>query len=95
MTGLGLPSYPADAQDNFVGIELDIPLFDGFDQDWKVREAQAQAHEQEQALIDARRQVIRGVWSGFEGYKTATTDLYSTRTVLNFAQQSLTAAQQR
>lgn len=95
VTGLGLPSYPADAQDNFVGIELDIPLFDGFDQDWKVREAQAQAREQEQALIDARRQVVRRVWSGFEGYKTATADLGSTRTVLAIAQQSLTAAQQR
>ena len=95
VTGLGLPSFPADAQDNFVGIELDIPLFDGFDQDWKVREAQAQAREQEQALIDARRQVMRGVWSGFEGYKTATADLGSTRTVQDVARQSLTAAQKR
>lgn len=95
VTGLGLPSFPADAQDNFVGIELDIPLFDGFDQDWKVREAQAQAREQEQALIDARQQVIRGVWSGFEGFKTATADLGSTRTVQDVAQQSLEAAQKR
>uniref|UniRef100_E6PPW6 Transcriptional regulator, Fis family n=1 Tax=mine drainage metagenome TaxID=410659 RepID=E6PPW6_9ZZZZ len=95
VTGLGLPSFPADAQDNFVGIELDIPLFDGFDQDWKMREAQAQAREQGQALIDARRQVMHGVWSGFEGYKTATADLGSTRTVLAVAQQSLAAAQKR
>ena len=95
VTGLGLPSFPARGEDNYIGIELDIPLFDGFDQDWKVREAQAQAREQAQALADARRQVMRGVWSGFAGYKTATVDLGSTRTVQDLAQQSLTAAQQR
>jgi outer membrane protein len=95
VTGLGLPSFPADAHDNFVGIELDIPLFDGFDQDWKVQEAQAQAREQAQALADARQQVVRGVWSGFEGYKTATAELQSARTVLAVARQAMLAAQHR
>lgn len=93
--GLGLPNFGAVAHEDFIGIELDIPIFDGFDQTWKVREAQAQADEQEQALQDARQQVMRGVWSGFEGYQTAMADLASARTVLDVAQQSLTAAQQR
>lgn len=93
--GLGLPQLGAATREDFIGVEVEIPIFDGFGQRWREREATAKAQEEEAAIADARQQVMRGVWTGYQDYRTAETDVRSTDTVLAVAQQALQAAQRR
>jgi outer membrane protein len=93
--GFGLQMLPSTNYDNYVGLELNVPLFEGFGRYWKVRKAQDQAVAQADALANARWQVNRSVWKAYEAYKTAAAALTNSQVVQTDADKALTAAQQR
>jgi outer membrane protein len=92
---LGQPELPARTRDNYIGIKIEIPLFDGFRRTSEIRQAEAQADVQEQGLRDAQQQVAIGVWSSVQTLETSTENLHNTDVVLQSARQAFDAAEHR
>lgn len=92
---LGEPELPAQTRENYIGIKIDIPLFDGFNRNSQIREAEAQAELQEQGLRDVQQQVAISVWSSVQALQTDTDNLRNTNIVLQSAKDTFEAAQHR
>ncbi len=92
---IGTLTYPSHTFANSIGVNIDIPLFSGFSQEYKIRQAEALADEQEQALRDAKQQVSIGVWSGVQTLETDTENLKNTDVIVESARAAFQAAQQR
>jgi outer membrane protein len=92
---LGQPELPAQSRENFIGLKIQIPLFEGFGRGYQIRQAEAQADVQEQGLRDAQQQVAIGVWSSVQTLQTDTENLRNTDSVLQSARQAFEAAQHR
>jgi outer membrane protein len=92
---LGQPELPARTRENYVGIKIEIPIFDGFRRDSQIRQAEAQADVQEQGLRDAQQQVAVGIWSSVQTLQTDTENLRNTDVVLLSAKEAFEAAQHR
>jgi len=92
---LGEPELPALTRENYIGLKIEIPLFDGFNRDYQIREAQAQADVQEQALRDTQQQVAVGVWSSVQTLQSDTENLRNSDVLLQSARDGFDAAQHR
>jgi outer membrane protein len=92
---LGEPEYPAVTHDNYVGVKVTIPLFEGFNREYLIRQAQADAQQQAQSLRDAQQQIALGVWSSFQTLEADTDNLHNTDAVLQSAQSAFDAIQHR
>lgn len=92
---LGQPEFPAVTHNNYVGVKVTIPLFEGFDREYLIRQAQADARQQEQSLRDTQQQIALGVWSSFETLQAATENLHNTDAILQSAQRAFDAIQHR
>lgn len=93
--GLGIPQFPATGHDWYVGVQVTIPLFEGFNRTYQVREAQAQSELRDATLTEVRQQVALDVWTSYQALKTGEQNLTNTQTLLTVALKSLNAAQQR
>lgn len=93
--GLGIPQFPATGHDWYFGVQVTIPLFEGFGRSYQVREAEAQTLVQQADLADARLQVGLDVWTSFHGLEAATKNVTNSATLLDIAQRSFVAAQRR
>jgi outer membrane protein len=93
--GLGMPTYPATGHDAYIGLQLDIPLFEGFGRHYQVDQARAQAERQEDAVDDAKRQVALDVWSSYQTLTGATKNAENSANLLAIAQRSWDAAKHR
>jgi outer membrane protein len=92
---LGQPEFPAVTHDNYVGVKVTIPLFEGFNREYLIRQAQAEAQEQAQALRDTHQQIALGVWSSFQTLQADTDNLHNTDAILKSAQRAFDAVQHR
>lgn len=92
---LGQPVLPALTEENYIGVKIDVPLFDGFNRQNQIREAQAQADRKEQALHEAEQDVALGVWSSVETLHSDTENLRNTEVVLQSAREAFDAATHR
>lgn len=92
---LGQPELPAQTRENYIGLRIEIPLLEGFNRGYQIRQAEAQADIQEQGLRDAKQQVAIGVWSSVQNLQTDTDNLRNTDAVLQSARQSFDAAEHR
>jgi len=92
---LGLPTYHATATDNYIGLQVTVPLFEGFSRDYKVRQAKAQTEVQQFTVEEARQQVGLDVWTSYQTLQTATQNLANSAQLLEIAQRSYTVAQHR
>jgi outer membrane protein len=93
--GLGLATLPATGHDAYIGVQVSIPLFEGFGRHYQVDQAKAQAERQEAALDDARRQVALDVWSSYQTLMGATQNAQNSANLLSIAQRSWDAAKHR
>jgi outer membrane protein len=93
--GLGVPQYPATGHDWYIGVQVRIPLFEGFSRSYQIREAQAKAAEQEEVVRDAQKQVASAIWTDFETVTSSHDNVESTKRLLSIAEQSFTAANKR
>jgi len=92
---LGQPELAAVTRDNYIGIKLDVPLFEGQGRGYKVRQAQAQADSQREAMHDAQRQVATAVWSNYQELLANTQNLTITADALDAAQEAFKVMQYR
>ncbi|QDQ84770.1 TolC family protein [Paraburkholderia megapolitana] len=93
--GLGIPEFPATGRDWYVGVQVRVPIFDGFSRTYQIREAQAKVAEQQESVRDARKQVAVGVWTDYEAVIASEDNVESTQRLLSIADQSFDAANRR
>jgi outer membrane protein len=78
-----------------IGLQISIPLFDGFSRKYKVRGAQAQAESKQADLENVEQQVMLEVWKSDQALRTETENLHTTDILLHSARQSFEVAQGR
>jgi outer membrane protein len=92
---IGTLTYPAHVRDATAGISVTMPLFEGFAGSYRVRQAEAEAQVQEQALRDAQQQVAIAVWTGVQTLEADTENLRNIDVVVQSARAAFDAARQR
>src|SRR2546427_12743021 len=58
--------------DSSLGLLLNIPLFDGMEREYRIRDAQARAAESTAAMEDTLQRISRDVWLNYQTLKTET-----------------------
>jgi len=92
---LGSPKLAAQGRDRYIGLELTIPLFEGFTRNYQIRQAEAQIEVQQASLADAEQQVAQEVWHSYQSLQTAAENVHNSEVLLQSANQSFEAAQRR
>lgn len=92
---LGSPKLAAQGRDRYIGLELNIPLFEGFTRNYQIRQAEAQIEVQQATLADAEQQVAQEVWHSYQTLQTAIENVHNSEILLQSASQSFEAAQRR
>lgn len=93
--GLGLSSYPSTGRDAYVGIQVTVPLFEGFGRHYQVDQARAEAERQADLVDETKRQVALDVWNSYYALTTATQNVTNSTNLLAISQQAFTAAEHR
>lgn len=88
----GQPALSAHGRDNYVGISLQWPLFEGFGRQYQVQQAEAQADASHERMQDTEHRVALGVWQGYQSLQTNTENLRNTDALQTYAQQTYDAA---
>lgn len=78
-----------------IGVQITIPLFDGFSRKYKVRGAQAKAEGKEAELANIEQQVTLEVWKSDQALRTEAENLKTTKILVHSAKQSFEVAQGR
>lgn len=94
-SGVGQQYVGVTTRDRYVGVQVDIPLFEGFARSYKTLNAEAQIEEKAAALSDAELQIASGVWSNYQTFKITTANLNTTQEILTSAQLAFEAAENR
>lgn len=80
---------------NSIGIQVTIPLFDGFGRQSRVRAARAQVDAKSADLAQTEQQVAFEVWKSYQSLATEIANLQATVDLLESATQSFNVAQGR
>ncbi|WP_322028028.1 TolC family protein [Burkholderia sp. BCC1977] len=93
--GLGLPTYPSTGHDGYIGIQVSIPIFEGFGRNYQVDQARAVAERQQDTLDETRLKVALDVWNSYHALEAASESAAHSTSLLSIAQQAYTAAEHR
>lgn len=93
--GLGLPTYPATGHEAYIGVQVSIPLFEGFGRHYQVDQARAQAERQLHTVDEARQKVALDVWTSYQSLTRATRNAENSAKLLDTAQHAWNAARHR
>ncbi|MDE9379179.1 TolC family protein, partial [Pseudomonas aeruginosa] len=66
-------------RDRSIGLQLNIPLFEGFERTYQVRNALARREASEAELADTEQQVSLEVWNNYQSLSVETRSLARTR----------------
>jgi outer membrane protein len=89
---LGEAGIPARASDKYIGVQITMPLFEGFGRTYQMKQTQAQAEVARVKLEEAQRKVVLDVWSSEHALRTATENIGNSATLLDIAQRSYAAS---
>ncbi|KVD94622.1 Fis family transcriptional regulator [Burkholderia stagnalis] len=92
---LGFPVFPATHREWYLGLQVTIPIFEGFARTYQVRQADAQTELQVDLWAEARQQVGLDVWNSYHALQSATKNVNNSAYFLTLAQHSYEAAQRR
>lgn len=92
---LGQPTLPAWASEKYLGVQVNMPIFDGFNRTYQVRQAQAEAELAKVTLEEAQRKVALNVWSSEQALRTAIENIGNSASLLDIARHSYDAALHR
>lgn len=85
----------ARSNTTIIGLTLTVPLFEGFTRTYRVREAQAQAEQDEAQIQDTEREVLSDVVKAHADAVSSLNELGSSRTLLESAQLALMSSRNR
>ncbi|MBS1159748.1 MAG: TolC family protein [Proteobacteria bacterium] len=80
---------------NSVGVQVNIPIFEGFGRNYRVQSAQGQAEIKAAELARLEQQVSLEVWKSYQSLRTESESMKATEILLNSARQSFLVAQGR
>ncbi|KVE36727.1 TolC family protein [Burkholderia sp. BDU5] len=80
---------------SMIGVQVTIPLFEGFASGYRVAAAQAQADAQEADVQNTELNVSLDVWKSYQSLQTDTANLDNSKDLLDDAQRSLDIARGR
>lgn len=92
---VGVPQFPANGREWYIGLQVSIPFFEGFTRTYQIQEAEARTEVQQDTLAEVEQQVGLDVWTSFHALKTATDNLGNTAILLSVANRSYKVAEQR
>ncbi len=78
-----------------IGLQVDIPLFEGFGRHYKESEADAQVESKQAELANTEQQVALDVWKSYQALRTGAENLKASNTLIISALQSFEVAQGR
>lgn len=81
--------------DRSIGLQLTIPLFEGFNRTYQIRNALARRKASLAELTEIEQQVSLDVWSSYQSLSIETRNLTLTRDLVDQARQSLEVARGR
>jgi outer membrane protein len=76
-------------RDSSIGLQLRVPLFEGFERNYQVRGALAQVESSRAALAGVEQQVSLSVWGAYQRLMVDTDSLKSTDALVEQSRQSL------
>ncbi|MGC7837685.1 TolC family protein [Pseudomonas wayambapalatensis] len=82
-------------RDNSIGLQVSIPLFEGFGRTYQVRGARARVQAQEAELADARQRVALELWASYQALGIETQALERTAEWVEQAMLALTVVRGR
>lgn len=94
-SGVGQPYIGSNGRDRYIGVQVDIPFFEGFSRTYKIRTAQAQVEGKEANLADAELQVAVNVWTSYQSLKVSAENLRTSQDILDSAHDAFKAAESR
>ncbi len=92
---LGLPPLTTRSKGTQIGLQLSIPIFDGFGRTYRVRQAAAQTLSMAADLADLELGVSLGVWRAYQSLLTATGELKVSEQFRTSAAKTADAAEGR
>jgi outer membrane protein len=78
-----------------IGLQVDVPLFEGFGRHYKESEAEAQIESKQAELANTEQQVALDVWKNYQAVRTEAENLKASKTLIISAAQSFEVAQGR
>jgi len=90
-----LPGTDTSLRSNSVGVQMNIPLFEGFGRNYRVQSAQGQAEVKAAELSKLEQQIGLEVWKSYQSLRTETENMKATETLVRSARQSFQVAQGR
>ncbi len=75
-----------------IGLQLTIPLFEGFGRAYRIRRAQAEAEGREADLLEVQQEVSREVWDSYVAVRGSSESLAASKTLLDTATESFNLA---
>jgi outer membrane protein len=78
-----------------IGLELRIPLFDGFERNYQIRNARARVEAQEAELASSTEQISIEVWASYQSLSVETKSLEQIGELVRQSRQSLEVVQGR
>ncbi len=91
----GQYSLDTTTRTNTIGVQLRVPLFEGFGRSYRIQAAKAQAESKEAELAATERQVALDVWTAYQNLMTQLANLDTVSELLQSAQSSFDVAQGR
>ncbi|WWF11583.1 TolC family protein [Pseudomonas trivialis] len=82
-------------RDNSIGLQLNIPLFEGFGRTYQVRSAQARLEAREAEVIDVEQRISIDLWRNYQTLITETRSLERTAEWVEQSNQALEVVQGR
>ncbi|WP_271408801.1 TolC family protein [Pseudomonas sp. Q1-7] len=91
------PAFSGDtrASDRSIGLQLKIPLFEGFERTYLIRNALARREASQAELADAEQQVSLEVWNSYQSLSVESRSLLRTHELVEQSRQSLEVVQGR
>jgi outer membrane protein len=78
-----------------IGVQVNIPLFEGFGRPYRIQSAKAQVEAKSSELENTVQQVSQEVWKSYQSISTETENIKTTVELLKSANQSFRVAQGR
>jgi outer membrane protein len=92
---VGYPLADVFSNNKSIGIQVNIPLFEGFGRHYRVMSAQGQAEVKAAELANAEQQVMLEVWKSYQLLSSETENIKATDDLVQSAQQSYKVARGR
>ena len=93
--GLGALSAPSVARDRYIGIQLTIPLFEGFARSYQIQQARNQSEVQRALLSQAEQKAGLDVWRSYQNLQMYTQNLDTSASLTKISRESFAAVRGR